>query len=106
MKRAVVGARSAPSALATIACVVVLVALLGHDIRPIVDARHDHGSALASLCFVLVGLAIPLLVPAPPHEGTRGVRVLGLTLPHASPDPRPREASARASPAWLQRFKN
>ncbi|MGH3031185.1 MAG: hypothetical protein ACRDNE_10555 [Gaiellaceae bacterium] len=90
----------------SLACVVLLLMLVGHDLRPVLEPGHDHGSAtVAGLCFVLLGTVLSVLLAAPPRPAI--VVPVFAPVPLRSAPARPLLArSARASPAWLQRFLN
>jgi len=88
------------SLVGSFACVVVVLLLASHDLRPLLEPGHDHGSAtIAGLCFVLLGALVPLIVAATPPRPASVVPALStapLLLTPARPLPK---ASARASPA-------
>lgn len=104
-------ARTRTTALA--AAVVALLASLplfygavGHGLQ---GGPHGEGGmvehGIAGLCLVLVTALASLLVSAPPSEPR--LQASGPESgPARLPPPEASEASARASPAWLQRFLN
>jgi hypothetical protein len=93
-------------ALAAIACSLLLAALLAHSLREAIELGHEHvAQGALAVCFVFATLLAPLaLSVAPPRERPREA------VPNLHPEgtyllaPIPRRA--RASPAWLQRFRN
>lgn len=95
------------SLVGSLACAVIVLLLASHELRPVLEPGHDHGSAMiAGLCFVVLGVFVPLIVAAAPPRQASVVPVLS-TAPILPTPARPlRKASARASPVWLQRFRN
>ncbi len=95
------------SLLGALACVLIVLLLGGHDLRPLLEPGHEHGSAaLAGLCFFVVGVLVPLIVAAIPPRPASSVPVLSTALLLPTPALPFRGGDARASPAWLQRFRN
>jgi len=95
------------SLVGALVCVVVVLLLAGHDLRPLLEPGHDHGSAtIAGLCFVVLGVLVPLFVAATPPRPAIVAPVLPIAALLPTPARPLRKARARASPAWLQRFRN
>lgn len=94
------------SLVGSYACAVVVLLLVSHELRPVLEPGHDHGSAAVGLCFVVLGVLVPLIVAVIPPRPASVVPVLS-TAPLLPAPARPlRKASTRASPVWLQRFRN
>ena len=93
------------SALAAVAAVLVLFALFGHALHEASEHGDEHAVHCAiAVCFVIATLLAPVaaLAGSRPQApwGARTIEPEGVDVPAASPP------QARASPDWLQRFRN
>jgi hypothetical protein len=99
--------RSIRASLAgSVACLAVLLILVGHDARPLLEPGHAHDAAMvAGLCFVAVGTLAVLLGASPSPRPATVVPRLVPAIIRLRRD-RPPDGRARTSPASLQRFRN
>jgi hypothetical protein len=95
------------SLVGSLACGVVLLVLISHDVRPVLEPGHAHDAAmLAGLCSVVLGLLAPLFLRAARPGESRLAAVPVLTTSCSTPMPLRSDARSRASPASLQHFRN
>jgi hypothetical protein len=94
------------SRLAAVVCSLLLAALLAHGLREAIELGHEHSveGALA-VCFVFATVLVPLALSLAPLRERRRVAAAGLA-PQPAEVFAPHPCRPRASPAWLQRFRN
>jgi hypothetical protein len=94
------------SRFAVLVCSLLLAALLAHGVHEAIELGRDHSveGALVT-CFVLATVFAPLAFSLAPPKERPPVTAAGL-VPRPADILTPRACRPRASPAWLQQFRN
>jgi hypothetical protein len=84
-----------------------LAGFLAHDLRERAEPGHEHvAHDVPGLCLLVLALVVPLVARAPATGPAVGVPGTFTRRESACPVSGLALGGARASPAWLQRFRN
>jgi hypothetical protein len=94
------------SRFAVLVCSLLLAALIAHGVHEAIELSHDHSveGALVT-CFVFATVFAPLALSLAPPQERPPVTPAGLA-PQPADILAPHACRPRASPAWLQQFRN